>query len=42
MNGEETKQAIAELRLAYDAFNRGDIDSAVLSLDPDVEWTEPS
>jgi ketosteroid isomerase-like protein len=42
LNGEETKQAIAELRLAYDAFNRGDIDSAVQSLDPDVEWTEPS
>ena len=41
LNGEETKQAIAELRSAYDAFSRGDIDSAVQFLDPDVEWTEP-
>jgi hypothetical protein len=41
LNGEETKNSIAELRLAYDAFNRGDIDSAVRFLDPEVEWTEP-
>ena len=41
LNGEEAKQAIAELRLAYGAFNRGDIDSAVQFLDPKVEWTEP-
>lgn len=41
LNEEETKQAIAKLRSAYDAFNRGDIDSAVQFLDPEVEWTEP-
>lgn len=41
LNEEETKQAIAQLRSAYDAFNKGDIDSAVQFLDPEVEWTEP-
>jgi len=38
----ETEAAIAELRAAYAAFNRGDIDKAVQCLDPNVEWTEPA
>jgi ketosteroid isomerase-like protein len=35
------KLEIAELRAAYAAFNRGDIDAAVKVLDPNVEWSEP-
>jgi ketosteroid isomerase-like protein len=38
---EETKAAVAELRAAYAAFNRGDIDAAVRFLDPQIEWIEP-
>lgn len=38
----ETNTAIAELRAAYAAFNRGDIDTAVRFLDPKVEWIEPA
>jgi ketosteroid isomerase-like protein len=38
---KEAEQAIAELRSAYAAFNRGDIDSAVRFLDPQIEWIEP-
>jgi uncharacterized protein len=38
---DEAKAAIAELREAYAAFNRGDIDGAVRCLDTNVEWTEP-
>jgi ketosteroid isomerase-like protein len=37
---DETEVAIAELRAAYAAFTRGDIDAAVQCLDPNVEWTE--
>lgn len=39
---EETEAAIAELRAAYAAFNRGDIEAAVQFLDPEVEWIEPA
>src|SRR5579872_1593520 len=35
------RQAIELLREAYAAFNRGDIASAVASLDEDIEWVEP-
>ena len=35
-------QAITALRRAYAAFNRGDMDSAVESLDTQIEWTEPA
>lgn len=35
-------KAISELRAAYAAFNRGDFDAAVASLDPKIEWSEPS
>jgi len=35
------KQAIAALRDAYAAFNRGDMDAAVASLDENIEWIEP-
>ena len=35
-------QTILALREAYVAFNRGDMDAAVASLDPQIEWTEPA
>jgi ketosteroid isomerase-like protein len=35
-------QAISDLRGAYAAFNRGDMDAAVEALDPHIEWTEPA
>lgn len=41
LNEQETGHAITELRGAYEAFNRGDIDSAVRFLDAHVEWIEP-
>ncbi len=41
-NSPQTQQRIAILRSAYAAFNRGDIDSAVQSLDPQIDWSEPS
>jgi ketosteroid isomerase-like protein len=40
-NTFEQTQAIAALREAYAAFNRGDIDAAVKSLDEQIEWSEP-
>jgi ketosteroid isomerase-like protein len=40
LNHEEAERTIAELRAAYVAFSRGDIDSAVRLLDPNVEWIE--
>jgi ketosteroid isomerase-like protein len=39
---EQTAQRIAILRSAYSAFNRGDIDAAVQSLDPQIDWSEPA
>jgi hypothetical protein len=30
------------LRAAHAAFNRGDFDAAVASIDPQIEWTEPA
>jgi len=42
LDQRQTEQAIAGLRAAYAAFNRGDIDAAVELLDPQVEWAEPS
>ena len=38
----ELSQTIVALRGAYAAFNRGDVDAAVASLDPQIEWTEPA
>jgi ketosteroid isomerase-like protein len=35
-------EMITQLRAAYAAFNRGDIDSALIPFDPQIEWTEPS
>jgi ketosteroid isomerase-like protein len=35
------ERAVATLRAAYAAFNRGDIDAAVAGLDPQIEWSEP-
>ncbi len=42
LNHQEAQAAIAELRVAYAAFNRGDIDTAVRFLDSKIEWTEPA
>lgn len=36
------QKAISAIRGAYAAFNRGDFEAAVSSLDPKVEWTEPA
>jgi ketosteroid isomerase-like protein len=41
-NTPDMAQAIIDLRNAYAAFNRGDIDAAVNPLDPEIEWTEPA
>lgn len=41
-NSPQTTQRIAILRAAYSAFNRGDIDAAVQSLDPNIDWSEPT
>jgi uncharacterized protein len=38
----QLEQRIAILRDAYAAFNRGDIDAAVQSLDPNIDWSEPA
>ncbi|UWZ85542.1 nuclear transport factor 2 family protein [Occallatibacter riparius] len=42
LNHQQAEDAIAQLRAAYAAFNRGDIDSAVRFLDPRIEWIEPA
>lgn len=42
LDPQQTEKAIAGLRAAYAAFNRGDFDAAVQLLDPNVEWTEPA
>ena len=39
---DQAQQRIAILRAAYSAFNRGDIDAAVQSLDPNIDWSEPT
>jgi hypothetical protein len=41
-NASQLDQRIAILRAAYAAFNRGDIAAAVQSLDPNIDWTEPT
>ena len=41
-NAFELQRAVRALVAAYAAFNRGDIDAAVESLDPQIEWTEPA
>lgn len=41
LNEQQRAWATNELRKAYAAFNRGDIDGAVQLLDPKVEWIEP-
>lgn len=42
LNQQQIEEGIAELRAAYAAFNRGDIDEAVRSFDSQVEWIEPA
>ncbi|MGA3091594.1 MAG: nuclear transport factor 2 family protein [Terriglobales bacterium] len=39
---QEELQIITVLREAYAAFNRGDIDFAVMALDEHIEWSEPA
>ena len=41
LNEQDTAHKITELRAAYEAFNRGDLNSAVQFLDANVEWIEP-
>ena len=41
LNRQETLDAKAELRAAYAAFNRGEINAAVRFLDHQIEWIEP-
>jgi ketosteroid isomerase-like protein len=41
LNQQQSEQAIAELRAAYAAFNRGDIDAAVGMLDAQGRGVEP-
>lgn len=42
LSQQQRDWAINELRNAYAAFNRGDIDAAVRLLDPSIEWIEPA
>jgi uncharacterized protein len=37
----QPEQMIADLRNAYAAFNRGDIEAALKPFDPQIEWSEP-
>jgi hypothetical protein len=39
---QETEKALVALREAYAAFNRLDIDAAVSTLDPRIDWNEPA
>jgi ketosteroid isomerase-like protein len=41
-NTSEMAAAMATLKDAYAAFNRGDIDAAVAGLDPEIDWREPA
>lgn len=40
--GLDEGRAIADLRSAYKAFNRGDIEEAAKTFSKDVEWIEPA
>lgn len=42
MTPAQQTHAIALLRHAYAAFNRGDMDAAVAGLDPNIDWREPA
>ena len=41
-NASRSEQTVSDLRNAYAAFNRGDIDDALTPLDPQIEWSEPA
>jgi uncharacterized protein len=41
-SGPDMSPEITALRAAYAAFNRGDMDAAVESLDAQIDWTEPA
>lgn len=36
-----TTENVAAVSALYDAFNRGDIDTVLAGMDPDVTWIEP-
>lgn len=42
VESQELERTIAALRGAYAAFNRGDIDAAVVPFDEHIEWSEPT
>ena len=42
LDHQQLEEAIAGLRAAYAAFNRGDLDAATRILDPRIEWIEPA
>ena len=41
-NSAQMEQAIAALREAYAAFNRGDIDAVTAVMDSQIQWSEPA
>src|ERR1041385_8228877 len=41
-NQQNLEETISTLRAAYAAFNRGNLDAAVESLDASIEWSEPA
>ena len=41
-NSVQMEQMICALRGAYAAFNRGDIEAALVPLDARIEWSEPA
>jgi hypothetical protein len=41
-NTSQSEKTVSDLRNAYAAFNRGDIDDALRPLDPQIEWSEPA
>jgi hypothetical protein len=41
-NQQNLEETISTLRAAYAAFNRGNLDAAVASLDAQIEWSEPA
>lgn len=42
VDSSQTDKMITDLREAYAAFNRGDIDAVMKLLDPQIEWSEPA
>jgi ketosteroid isomerase-like protein len=36
-----SEESVEMIRRGYEAFNRGDLDSAIADLDPEIEWLGP-